>query len=104
MDTWDEKAKEVLGDPTQELVETVSPLKQMVVDYVGNKILSEGEGNEVTIEMVFSVFAEEFPEFLMALAEENFLRGYNQAVADVMSMQQQPETTEEVDNEKNEED
>jgi hypothetical protein len=27
--------------------------------------------------------AEEFPEFLMALAEENWIRGYHQALNDV---------------------
>ena len=29
------------------------------------------------------VFAAEFPEFLMAIAEENFLRGYQQALDDI---------------------
>lgn len=27
--------------------------------------------------------AEEFPEFLLALAEENWIRGYRQGIADV---------------------
>ena len=32
--------------------------------------------------MAVEVFAAEFPEFLMAIAEENFLRGYQQALDD----------------------
>jgi len=35
--------------------------------------------------MAVQVFAAEFPEFLMAIAEENFLRGYEQALIDVES-------------------
>ena len=31
------------------------------------------------------VFAAEFPEFLMAIAEENFVRGYQQALDDLES-------------------
>jgi hypothetical protein len=33
--------------------------------------------------MAVEVFAAEFPEFLMAVAEENFLRGYEQALTDI---------------------
>ena len=33
--------------------------------------------------MIIKVMAEEFPEFLMPLAEENFIRGYRQAVHDM---------------------
>ncbi len=33
--------------------------------------------------MIVEVMSEEFPEFLMALAEENWIRGYRQALTDV---------------------
>jgi hypothetical protein len=33
--------------------------------------------------MIIKVFAEDFPEFLMPIAEENFIRGYQQALDDV---------------------
>ena len=39
--------------------------------------------------MAVEVFAAEFPEFLLAVAEENFLRGYEQALADVETMEKQ---------------
>lgn len=58
-------------------------LKQLFVNYVGNKTKPK-DGN-VTIEMVIDVLAEEFPEFLMAVAEENFIRGYKQAISDIES-------------------
>jgi hypothetical protein len=57
------------------------PLKQLFVNYVGEKLKPE-DGN-VTVEMIVHVMADEFPEFLMVLAEENFLRGYQQALNDV---------------------
>jgi hypothetical protein len=33
--------------------------------------------------MIVDVLSAEFPEFLLALAEENWLRGYRQGVHDV---------------------
>ena len=58
-----------------------SEFKNMVVNYIGNKI--NPDTDEVTVDMAVQVFAAEFPEFLMAIAEENFLRGYEQALVDV---------------------
>jgi len=58
-----------------------TPLKDMVVNYIGERLNPE-DGN-ITVEMAVDVFAAEFPEFLMAIAEENFLRGYQQAINDV---------------------
>ncbi len=39
--------------------------------------------DEVTVEMIVETMAKEFPEFLMAIAEENWIRGYHQALDDV---------------------
>ena len=33
--------------------------------------------------MVIDVLAEEFPEFVMCISEENWIRGYQQALNDV---------------------
>lgn len=54
-------------------------LKQVLVDYVGEN----NESEEVTVELIVETMAKEFPEFLMLVAEENFLRGYQQAIHDV---------------------
>ena len=35
------------------------------------------------IEMIIESMAKEFPEFVLALAEENWIRGYQQALSDV---------------------
>ena len=58
-----------------------NPLKEMIVNHVGTKV--EPENDEVTVEMVVDVFATDFPEFLLAVAEENYIRGYTQALDDV---------------------
>jgi hypothetical protein len=80
--------KEATHNPTlEEMVELDSDLKNMIVEYVG--INSEefihygGENNEVTVQMIVELFAKEFPEFLMVVAEENWVRGYHQALDDV---------------------
>ena len=35
--------------------------------------------------MILDVLAEEFPDFLLAVAEENWIRGYQQGLDDVES-------------------
>ena len=57
-------------------------LKQLVVNYIGERLCAD---EDITVDMAVEVFAAEFPEFLMAIAEENFLRGYEQALVDVES-------------------
>ena len=44
--------------------------------------------------MTLEVFAEEFPEFVLALAEENFIRGYQQAMNDVYVMMEKEKENE----------
>ncbi len=64
-----------------EQVKNNTPLKDLIVDFVGNKINLEND--EVTIDHIAEVFSEEFPEFLLKLAEENWINGYTQALNDV---------------------
>ena len=64
-----------------ENVEKDSPVKEWLVEYVGEK--NQPEDNQVTVEMIVETMAEEFPSFLVAVAEENFIRGYFQAMTDV---------------------
>ena len=59
-------------------------LKKLLVNYVG--ALLEPENDEVTVEMVLGTLAEEFPEVMLVVAEENFIRGYQQAMDDVSNM------------------
>ena len=74
--------EQVTQNPT--LAETVkqdSQMKTWIVDYVGSK---QGDNiEEITVGMIVETMAQEFPEFLMAVAEENWVRGYHQALADV---------------------
>ena len=69
------------NEQAAEGVEKDSQLKEMLVDYVGEKHTPENE--EVTVGMIVETLAEEFPEFLMVVAEENWIRGYHQAMHDV---------------------
>ncbi len=71
---------EINEDLTKE-VQTNSELKDLIVNYVGTK--KQPENDEVTLQLVLDTFSEEFPEFVLPLAEENFIRGYNQALFDV---------------------
>ena len=68
-------------DTLKETVEAVNPMKEWLVNYVGDKYTPEN--GEITVEMVVEAMAEEFPEFVLALAQENFIRGYQQALYDV---------------------
>ena len=64
-----------------EVVEKDTDLKKWLVEYVGDK--QQPEDNNVTVEMIVEVVAKEFPDFLMAVAEENWVRGYHQGLTDV---------------------
>jgi hypothetical protein len=72
-----------------------TPIKNWLVHYVGKDYESEiiraetetekkleWDGS-VTVEMIVESMVKEFPEFVMALAEENFIRGYRQAMDDI---------------------
>lgn len=64
-----------------EAVENDSPMKEWLVEYVGSNHNPEDE--QVTVGMIVETMAKEFPEFILALAEENWIRGYQQALTDV---------------------
>tara|TARA_R100000458_G_C8050278_1_gene97713 strand:+ start:188 stop:505 length:318 start_codon:yes stop_codon:yes gene_type:complete len=71
-------------EPNPSLSNTVTDnteLKTLLVNYVGEKLSPEDES--VTVENIVEVMATEFPEFLLAVAEENWIRGYEQALTDV---------------------
>jgi len=69
----------------EDLLKTITPehseLKEIIVNYVGNTINPENEN--ITVENIIDVFADQFPEFLLALAEENWVNGYTQALNDL---------------------
>lgn len=63
------------------IVQPDGSLKELLVDYVGNKL--KPENNEVNIEMILKTLSEEFPESLILLSQENFINGYKQAMFDI---------------------
>ena len=67
-----------------EAMSTDTGLKELVVNYIGERLAGP---EEITVDMAVEVFAAEFPEFLLAVAEENFLRGYEQALVDVAAIE-----------------
>ena len=72
-----------------------SPLKQIIVDYVGKRFATkEDEGDYfVTVQMVAETLATEFPEFIMVMAEENWIRGYKQGLDDAQLRDTETKTT-----------
>ncbi len=72
----------MINEDLNKKVEPDNSLKTMLVDYVGNNN-SNVNNEEVTVENIVETLAKEFPEFLMVVAEENFIRGYHQALVDV---------------------
>ncbi len=68
-----------------------NPMKEWLVSYVGEAV--KPENNQVTVGMIVEQMMKEFPEFLMVIAEENFIRGYQQAFADLEEHQKKQEET-----------
>ena len=73
------------SETLKEVVSNDTEIKTWLVEYVGEKI--QPENNELTVEMVVETVAEEFPDFLAAVAEENWVRGYQQAMNDIVETQ-----------------
>ena len=67
-------------------------LKRWLIDYVGNQ--HSPNNGDVTVEMIVETVSKEFPEFLLVVAEENFFRGYEQALMDLQEAQGNEEVTE----------
>ena len=86
------------NEQLKQAVEPENDLKEMLIQYVGKKI--NPEDNNVTVDMVVDVMAGEFPEFLLAVAEENFIRGYQQALDDVETGRKMMEEDEKQENNK----
>jgi len=78
---WKDSEKADLVSSIQENVDKTTELKEILVNYVGQKHSPEGE--KVTVAMIVETIASEFPEFLLAVAEENWVRGYQQGLNDV---------------------
>jgi hypothetical protein len=84
---WQQKFyEEKMENPKDIKVEKDSELKEWLVNYVGNK--ENPDDGAVTVEMIINTVAKEFPEFLLLVAEENFLRGYEQGLDDVRNYKQ----------------
>jgi outer membrane lipoprotein-sorting protein len=66
-----------------------SELKQFLVNYTGTKMSPEDE--QVTVHMIAETVAAEFPEFIFAIAEENFLRGYQLGLEDARTFETEAE-------------
>ncbi len=64
----------------KEVIPSDSELKELIINYVGETLNPDSE--EITVEQIIEVFAQQFPEFLLTLAEENWINGYTQALKD----------------------
>jgi len=83
-----EVKNELEQDEMQKVIQsTEGPLKGMLVNYVG-QVLTPEDG-QVTVEMIIQTLASEFPEFLLVVARENWLRGYEQALTDVDNVEKE---------------
>jgi len=79
---WKDTEKpELISATKQEVFVENSELKGWLVNYVGQKCAPKDDN--VTVGMIVETIAKEFPEFLLTVAEENWVRGYQQALDDV---------------------
>jgi Predicted membrane protein len=78
---WKDSEKpELVSAIHQTPVDKDTKLKEWLVNYVGKKYSPDDE--KVTVNMIVETIAQEFPEFLLSVAEENWVRGYQQALDD----------------------
>ena len=82
MDTSNPNLKKVVFPET--------PLKHALFDFTGQKY--KPQNGEVTVDLIIQALGEDFPELIWALAEENFFRGYEQALMDLQEAQDSEQT------------
>lgn len=70
----------VENETLEKEVELDNPLKSWLVNYVGER--TSPDNDTVTVANIVEVMATEFPEFLLVVAEENWIRGYRQGIQD----------------------
>ena len=77
--------EEDLSKEMSVLNNTVEAKENQVIDYLvnytGEKL--NPENDEVTIGMIIDVLSQDFPDLVLCLSEENWVRGYQQALTDV---------------------
>ena len=78
---FDDIDLEKYDEVSQKTVEKENELKTFLIEYVGKK--EQPKNDEVTVEMIVNTMAQDFPEFVLSVAEENWVRGYQQAMVDV---------------------
>ena len=61
-------------------VEARNELQEDLVRHVGSRINQQED--QVTIGQVIGILASEFPELVITIAEENWIRGYKQGLED----------------------
>ena len=74
-----------------------SELKDYIIEYVGSKF----EKEDVTVQMIAETLASEFPDFLFAVAEENFIRGYQVGIDDGTTLANKDKLLGKADEQKN---
>ena len=62
-------------------VEGSNELQDYIINYVGEEV--NPEDDQVTVGMIIDVLAEKFPQLILCISEENWVRGYQQALVDV---------------------
>jgi hypothetical protein len=84
----------------EKTVESENEMREWLVNYVGDK--HQPDDGNVTVAMIVEQMAEDFPEFVLAVAEENWVRGYQQGITDThqgMEMSEQEEQSVELEDE-----
>jgi hypothetical protein len=84
----------------EKTVESENEMREWLVNYVGDK--HQPDDGNVTVAMIVEQMAEDFPEFVLAVAEENWVRGYQQGISDThqgMEMSEQEEQSVELEDE-----
>ena len=66
--------------PGEKIEEQVVEKENELKEWLGEK--EKPEDGQVTVGLIVETMAKEFPEFLLAVAEENWVRGYQQAIID----------------------
>ena len=72
-------------------MKNIKNIKEIILEYISsnNSNNSNTIPIDITIEMVIDTLSKEFPELLLPIAEENYIRGYHEAMDNLNQVEEE---------------
>ena len=75
-------------------MKNIKNIKEIILEYISSNNSNNSNNSntipiDITIEMVIDTLSKEFPELLLPIAEENYIRGYHEAMDNLNQVEEE---------------